>query len=279
MPRFESATRKVANAREHYGQLARLINSFTSEKPAGAELHALDSGGAIRLNIREDKVPPEIALTFGDCIHNLRSALDHLVYEVVGKAGMTNTEWPMGNADGEIPSDWRKRIRERACSGRSPGTAALREYLYSLKPCIGGEHQWMWLLHRLDVIDKHRLLLATHVIVNKVRIKTEVDLMSWDEEGGPSVLQAGIGLLDLTYEPFNTGPLVDGAIFHAYSAEEWPKIRDVEMRFGIGLWEPTLPLGAKTLEQLANEFMTNVDETIRTVDRLTAEAVATQPAS
>ena len=103
---------------------------------------------------RADPLPSSLSLLAGDVIHNLRSALDHLIYQLVianGAKPDTSTAFPL----------WRtKALFMAKCPGSAKGMSQKAfDILYGLKPYKRGNPS-LWTLHRLDIIDKRRLLLA-----------------------------------------------------------------------------------------------------------------------
>lgn len=91
----------------------------------------------------------------GDVIHNLRSSLDVLVYQLVEDnepAKLSkSTAFPIANSAPEY-----KAKAGRATDGLHPDARAV---LDELSPYAGGNDA-LYLLHQLDVEDKHHLLLA-----------------------------------------------------------------------------------------------------------------------
>ena len=105
-------------------------------------------------------IPPlddEIALIAGDAIHNTRTALDHLAYRLVcvetGESGPFNDVYfPIG----DTPEHYKARLG-RIIERLRPDAI---EAINAIQPYEGGRGHDLWCLHRLDIIDKHRLPLA-----------------------------------------------------------------------------------------------------------------------
>ncbi len=104
---------------------------------------------------------PDFGLYLGDAVHNLRSSLDHLIYQLAIAAGNPSvgdrTQFPIYAVD--TPKN-RKRI-DRMIKPISPDAQsrikALQPYeRRPLDPCVDP----LWILSGLDNIDKHRLLLV-----------------------------------------------------------------------------------------------------------------------
>jgi hypothetical protein len=99
----------------------------------------------------------QVALVAGDAIHNLRAALDLMYCELVRAAGNTIADYDTFpfRKSARAFEDTVPAIGKRIAGG---ALEALRE----LEPFKGGNEP-LYLLHRLDIIDKHRLLTATVV--------------------------------------------------------------------------------------------------------------------
>ena len=74
---------KADRAQHHLRLLDRLVAEFRASEPYRVVPRPTDTPGRTeyRLHIHKS-VPPEISTTIGDILHNLRSALDSLAYEM-----------------------------------------------------------------------------------------------------------------------------------------------------------------------------------------------------
>jgi len=109
--------------------------------------------------------PREWGLILGDCVHNLRSALDHMVWDLVQLNGQTpdsNTEFPIywDRAKYSLKGEADRKLR-----GVSTQAVDLIE---QAQPYHAGQPQGhpLWILRELDVRDKHRSILLTASIAN-----------------------------------------------------------------------------------------------------------------
>jgi hypothetical protein len=75
---FYSARLKVERARSHIDALATEISRFSHSSPYLVVIE--DSGPKLK---RTSPIPGPVFTILGDAVHNLRSALDHLAYELV----------------------------------------------------------------------------------------------------------------------------------------------------------------------------------------------------
>ena len=164
---FDTARAKLGRARKHLDQLRRDIAEYVAPGNAYTvrqERHP-DTGHRVLHTTFRD-VDPEWPLVIGDCLHNLRSALDHVVNELSG--GMPHTEFP-------IFKDRREFFKlESPSHTMGPKTGALYKLrgvsdrawcaIESAQPYVAEENgldpetEPLWILHQLNNIDKHRTL-------------------------------------------------------------------------------------------------------------------------
>src|SRR5258708_16555502 len=92
MDRVSRVRLKIKSAEKHIEDLEIAIQRFIGSKPykIGAKPHPVVAIEHTTLFIEEVKpVPNDIALILGNAIHNLRSALDHLAWQLVEAGGGT----------------------------------------------------------------------------------------------------------------------------------------------------------------------------------------------
>jgi len=101
----------------------------------------------------------EWALLIGDCVHNLRSALDYIAWELAG-ADPTDrvTMFPIFLNPDAYRREAPRRI-ERLPSEAQTLIEELQPYHATDPPKSG-----LWALHTLDAADKHQLLTVTAVM-------------------------------------------------------------------------------------------------------------------
>lgn len=144
-------------------------------------------------------INPEWSLTVGDVLHNLRSSLDYLAWQLVtldgGEPG-NQTQFPIR------ATPFSKRGNLTATQLTPPVRSA--RILAALEACQpyrgpGGEpvavdRSPLWLLHQLNIIDKHRLLLVVVCVLNS-------DEMWWSGDAAMPAPKIKI----------STGPLEEGS--------------------------------------------------------------------
>ena len=74
---------KADRAQSHLRSLDRLVAEFRASEPYTVVPRPTDTPGRTEYRLHIHKpMPPEISTTIGDILHNLRSALDSLAYEI-----------------------------------------------------------------------------------------------------------------------------------------------------------------------------------------------------
>lgn len=106
-------------------------------------------------------VDPALPLAIGDCLHNLRSALDHLAFQLAvlnGKAveAETKISFPVCLTD----ADFKGLIRKKVAPFIGGKALAAIERLQPYQTGNLRENDILWVLSQLDIIDKHRLLVV-----------------------------------------------------------------------------------------------------------------------
>lgn len=102
----------------------------------------------------------------GDCLHNMRAALDHLAWQLVIASGRTptpTTSFPIRNASGG--ADILPYI-----------TASIRAEVEAVQPYHAGKQanrQWLSVLKHLDDVDKHRTLVVIATVVGGLGVRGE----------------------------------------------------------------------------------------------------------
>lgn len=176
-------SQKLQWAEAHIDALEEAIKAW-GERGAYALVHELDpeTGHHVLYAQIKEPIEPEWPLLAGDAVHNLRSALDHLAFDMLRRhhggslsdALMESSEFPVigtisprtGQTRTTPDNDFDSLV------GRNLGTIpdALREALRDLQPYKRGpdfaSHE-IWLVHDLDRVDKHRHL---HLITSAANL-------------------------------------------------------------------------------------------------------------
>ncbi len=152
--REELVRLKVGRAERHLDELHQALRAFREKQPYEIRIDDQTSPTQrlYRLHIREE-VPIGLSLIVGDVIHNLRSALDHLVYQMVlsnHHGPRRSNAFPICDTRDEFDSGHAARLRGM--------TQDAVRAIKGLHPYKGGNDA-LWRIHKLDIEDKHRLLI------------------------------------------------------------------------------------------------------------------------
>jgi hypothetical protein len=150
---LSGARLKLDRANEHIRDLEAGLQRFARQNPYEVAETTNTAGDRVWvLKVRQEP-PPRLSVVLGDAVHNLRAALDHLACAAVWRNRgevTTSTAYPI--------SDTAQRF-ERSLSRIAAAGEETLELIRASKPYKGGNDA-LWALHRLDIRDKHRLLLT-----------------------------------------------------------------------------------------------------------------------
>ncbi|MGO9316845.1 MAG: hypothetical protein ACLPXT_02425 [Terracidiphilus sp.] len=168
--RYDRVLAKYEWAKKQVNELEDAVDDFRRTNRYDIRRHDDIERGTATFWI--DAVPPipdSISLKIGDALHNLRSTLDHLAWSLVEAAGSipdAHTSFPIF----DTPKTYIAMSRGRV---KGIGKYCL-EAIDSIAPYKGGFGHWAWQLHKLDIVDKHRLLLTvTSVPIGRTMLPSE----------------------------------------------------------------------------------------------------------
>jgi len=149
---------KIARARMHLEELDRAVNGFLAANPYDIYSEFDTQTGEEVWRIKVLLPPPvELGGMIGDAVHNLRSALDLAVCQLVrvnnGKVAF-NTGFPIY----KDPKDYQAHGRTKV-QGVTPAALRIIDFLQPCNQPGRPEEHMNYILHRLDIEDKHRLLI------------------------------------------------------------------------------------------------------------------------
>jgi hypothetical protein len=149
---------KVERAKKHILDLDQRIRAFCDSNPytIAAKPHPLAAIAHTTLYVATvDPVPEDLALIIGDAIHNLRSSLDHLAWQLVEAGGGVpnkSTYFPICQSSHQYVSAMGSGDLARIPPGAEHA-------LFVIQPYVTGIDT-LSILHELDIFDKHRLLIT-----------------------------------------------------------------------------------------------------------------------
>jgi hypothetical protein len=214
------------------------------QRPGGYRFSGLVSADGLLhtyIAVEPEPLPASLPLIFGDSIHNLRSALDHLAWALVlanGGSPDESTYFPVRRTAPDRP----KQPSKPWSLGRAlvPGggvTEQAAQLLDELQPYSHtAEGQQLARLHSLDIWDKHRrLAVITEAVAEAMSVK-----ILGDPEAPP----------DFTGESV-PGPLANGMVA-------------ARVRYGTPYFQLDAQLRLRVLVAL-NEPELNIQESLQSV--------------
>lgn len=160
-----SSLLKIDRANSHIQELKRMVSTFLDSNPYRLFIKEDELQNVIGFEITET-LPAHVPLIIGDAVHNLRSSLDFLACSLVERAGKStnNVYFPFAKSQTELSTAIRNRNIYKA------GQDVVQIIRDEIRPYKTGNHA-LWALHKLDVIDKHKLIIP---LIDIVEIKNVV---------------------------------------------------------------------------------------------------------
>jgi hypothetical protein len=159
---------KIERAYRHLDEFHAVSEAFLDSDFYEAGIEEDPNTGACYFKLSMSKaIPAQFPLCMGDAAHNMQAALDHLATGLVRKwrGHSRNVYFPFDETrEGLI-----RRISNDPVKQSVPGIENI--IVDEIKPYKAGNTP-LWQLNKLDVIDKHNLLIpaiyVTHVTVDRV---------------------------------------------------------------------------------------------------------------
>lgn len=162
MPPLEGCLAKIARAESHLTELKVRVRQYIDTQPfrVFGEYDEATHEYVIRAEAVPDyhPVPIDLVLLAGEVVHQLRSALDHLVWDLVVK----NTGLPPAGTDSGYPifrtAEGYSQRAPKKVKGVSQSAA---DRIRALQPFHLGDHaeeELTWAVQELNNTDKHRLI-------------------------------------------------------------------------------------------------------------------------
>ncbi len=211
---------KIERAKKHLGDLQIARQSFFDTHPYEVSTDRNGkTGNAVYYLSRIHEMPPIFSVVAGDVLHNLRSALDHLAYQLVlvGSPGIT----PKREVSFPIYSDATEYETDRGRKVEGMSEAAI-DAIDAVKPYKGG-NDYLWRLSQLNNIDKHRLLVTVFA-----------------ELRAQSVYANGTGRLFVVYPKSLPCALKVGDILHVTEGPDSELDKDTKFLVDLTIDEPRI---------------------------------------
>jgi hypothetical protein len=237
---------KIERAKEHIGQLEAEIRSFFMTDPykVGTKRDP-QTRKLIYYLVSVREAPAKLSAITGDVIHNLRSALDHLAYHLVlvgGGSPSKQTYFPISDSAAKYKTESIGKIK-----GMRPDAI---KAINAIKPYRGGNDA-LWRLHRLNNVDKHRLLITVGSAYRSANIGPHAHRMikqAWTDSGFNDAEK--IPVLDIFLRPADRMfPLKAGNELFIDGPDAEVN-EQMQFRFEIAFGEPQVVEGEPLLETL-----------------------------
>jgi hypothetical protein len=220
---LSSARHKLKQAKLHRKSLDAAINLFRETKPRALVGQIdpewkSDSPKGRRWISRINSEPPKrISLVVGDCLFDLRSALDHLVRDLGQRTGRCITDADFARTEFPIFKDqfYKSRkptidsVRDKACCVCSKALTEIELLQPYVRRQTAPETDPLWILQELHNWDKHNVLLLTSSLLlnpkmlfpfaeNVEVIESTVIDANWPFPNDAPVLRARFRIIDQT---------------------------------------------------------------------------------
>lgn len=229
---------KIERAKKHLRDLDALFIAFGKTDPYKVVLKKNpDTGQREHTVTKLHPVPPDVSTITGDVIHNLRAALDHLIWQLVIADGGK----PEENPDAYAFPIWDAKAKyESGFPGKAKGVSkpALKR-LRRLQPYKGGNGDALWRIHYLDIVDKHRLLLTVNAA--QTGITFVGDHVLWDkaDPNAPPEFVHASPEAPVKYAKRDPTPVKVGSVLATFAAKD-KSHDDTEFAVTVSLNEPAI---------------------------------------
>jgi hypothetical protein len=177
MDRLDALRIKYARAQEHRAAWSRALDKWVATTPYGVRGEADPSGWFVSRLVAREPPPPELSLTFADMISNLRATLDHIIWALVEESGnATHDQLTFPCVLDARPTDFSLCAGTEGlavCAGQQAEEcpAAVDPAIEQAQPFTAHQPRRhpMYVLHRLDITTKHRLLIPIEPSIVEAR--------------------------------------------------------------------------------------------------------------
>jgi hypothetical protein len=174
---LKDARLKVTRARQHFEELQRGLEEWQATDPVRfvSLSYLSDFSTCWFLDVRQPP-PPELGAVVGDFLHNLRTALDQLAWQLFLACGGD----PEGTAASHVyfpvvseEKAWAKESRRKLPGVPGERLGALRAVQpFAVEPDRGTS--WLYALHLMDLDDKHRQAQLSCALLQQSQLRQQV---------------------------------------------------------------------------------------------------------
>lgn len=167
--RLRGVRHKIERAKVHIREVEAQIGAFTRENRRCVRREDDADTGEIVHRVRfTTPIPDELPLVIGDAAHNLRTALDHLAWQLVAANGQTpsrDTSYPIFETAAKYATHSLRKVQGMA--------AAAKGLIERTQPYHAG-NEMLGKLSELDNYDKHRLTVVAAIRAGAIGVGIEL---------------------------------------------------------------------------------------------------------
>lgn len=168
---LSGAFAKLSRAEEHVGDVEREIRYWRSQNQNPITHHHNADKTEYYFHVTWS-IEPDLtrwAVIAGDCVHALRSSLDHAMWACAQVEGLPR-EWR-----GQFPifkdESWYRREVDKQLAGiKNSDVIALVDRVQPWRHQETPYHHSLWIVHDLDLIDKHRTLPVVPIVPQRITL-------------------------------------------------------------------------------------------------------------
>lgn len=230
---------KVERAQEHIRELTEGIVAFMDSGPYSIATEKQADKWQLVSHVHREP-PPELGAITGDAIHNLRSALDALWYNITH-----NGRPPSDKRSGEgfvvheKPESFEAR-RKTVVKGR---LKTAFDILAAIKPYKGG-NDLLWRLHLLDIAEKHHVLLLLLGTFEGTRVAPNA---TWTSLGKSGQMLSYFKIDAKPFHPMKEGEILSSGLDVMPPGHLEEMTKNTQFLANIALYEPGIVEGEAIL--------------------------------
>ncbi len=165
---FTSTKAKLARAQQHLDTFESVLGSYVQSKPVSLIARPNTDGTSEDFLVSlATPLPTELDVVFGDCIHNLRSTLDHLAMALAVANGASPDDTSVSFPIFDDPARFHGNTRPGSRPGRGTGAYAIRTLIPAAQAFIESVQPYnrqseSFTLTEVQYLynrDKHRFLI------------------------------------------------------------------------------------------------------------------------
>jgi hypothetical protein len=160
-PSLHSVRQKIFRVRHHFEEFQQELKTYFQTNPGAMVLAPDSSINSPTFSFQSaNPIPARFGLITGDCLQNLRSSLDYLVWELVLAAG-SQPSWKSMFPICSTRDAFNAAMQRKRLEGVGPAAIAIIESLQPFQSGTVYTENILWILDELTNINKHRRILLT----------------------------------------------------------------------------------------------------------------------